>query len=83
MTAVAEKGPPFPKVHERWVDKGTKRAVIIISIGRGERSDVTVTYRYVPGIGRSGMWRRGVTPLQTVTIHDWLRRFVPEPKEKR
>lgn len=79
--SAARKASGFPEPHERWVDKGSKRPAVVVAIGRGQSSDVTVSYRYVQGINGSGLWRRGVVPVQTINIHDWLRRFAPEPKE--
>lgn len=58
-------------VDERWLDKGCKRIATVVAVER-ER----VSYRYAQG-GQNGLWRRGVTPVQTIPLADWLRRFKP------
>ena len=60
---------------ERWIDKDAKRPAVVVMLGAG-----TVSYRYIQGVNGSGLWRRGITPAQTITYEDWLRRFT---KEKR
>lgn len=57
---------------ERWLDKGCKRIATVVDVADGR-----VSYRYAQG-GQNGLWRRGVTPVQTIPLADWLRRFKPE-----
>lgn len=69
----------IPQVGERWVRRGCDRSVLVVDVAHaGDRDGLTMTvgYRYVSGIGGSGLWKRGLTPRQTVDGKEWARLFV-------
>ena len=83
---VIKRAPTAPAVGSRWIHIDCKRSVIVVGIRSMIRVGPPaqyVEYRYIQGLGGSNLWKRGVTPTQSVAVDDWHRRFKPEPMEKR
>ncbi len=60
-----------PQVGERWVRKDCNRSLL----GDHDGMTFTIGYRYISGIGGSGLWKRGLTPQQTIDGKDWVGLF--------
>ncbi len=68
----------LPTPHSHWIDRGSGRTVVVTGVSY-DLDAWRVSYRYVQGVGGSGLWRRGVTPEQAVSVDDWQRRFTEKP----
>lgn len=69
----------IPQVGERWSNRDCRRDALVVAIRHsGDREDgwqSEIDFRYVAGVGGSNLWKRGVTPTQTVDLVDWNRLF--------
>lgn len=66
----------FPRPGEKYVNKGSKRTVLVVGtryIGDQDEFRGEVDFRYVAGLGGSNLWKRGVTPTQTLSLEDFNR----------
>ncbi len=63
-----------PEVGSKWMHRRAKRAAVVMGI-RSTPEGVLVDFKYTGTFGASGLWMRGVRPVQTMAIATWSEFF--------